>query len=30
MHLEDGKSIGAAAALFGCERWVVHRAIHGA
>ena len=30
MHLEEGKSIGAIAALFGCGRTVVHRAIHGA
>jgi DNA invertase Pin-like site-specific DNA recombinase len=29
MHLEEGKSIGAIAALFGCGRTVVHRAIHG-
>ena len=27
MHLEEGKSIGAIAALFGCGRTVVHRAI---
>jgi DNA invertase Pin-like site-specific DNA recombinase len=25
MHLEDGKSIGEIAALFGCGRTVVHR-----
>jgi DNA invertase Pin-like site-specific DNA recombinase len=30
MHLEESKSIGAIAALFGCGRTVVHRAIHGA
>jgi DNA invertase Pin-like site-specific DNA recombinase len=30
LHLEDGKSIGAIAALFGCGRTVVHRAIQGA
>jgi DNA invertase Pin-like site-specific DNA recombinase len=30
MHFEEGKSIGAIAALFGCGRTVVHRAIHGA
>ena len=29
MHLEEGKSIGAIAALFGCGRTVVHRAIKG-
>jgi putative DNA-invertase from lambdoid prophage Rac len=29
LHLEDGKSIGAIAALFGCGRTVVHRAIQG-
>ena len=28
MHLEEGKSIGQIAALFGCGRTVVHRAIH--
>jgi DNA invertase Pin-like site-specific DNA recombinase len=27
MHLEDGKSLGAIAALFGCGRTVVHRAV---
>jgi DNA invertase Pin-like site-specific DNA recombinase len=27
LHLEEGKSIGAIAALFGCGRTVVHRAI---
>jgi DNA invertase Pin-like site-specific DNA recombinase len=30
LHLEEGKSIGQIAALFGCGRTVVHRAIHGA
>ena len=30
MHMEEGKSIGQIAALFGCGRTVVHRAIHGA
>jgi DNA invertase Pin-like site-specific DNA recombinase len=30
MHLQEGKSIGQIAALFGCGRTVVHRAIHGA
>jgi DNA invertase Pin-like site-specific DNA recombinase len=30
MHLEEGKSIGAIAALFGCGRTVVHRAVQGA
>src|ERR1700760_2700607 len=30
MHIEEGKSIGQIAALFGCGRTVVHRAIHGA
>jgi DNA invertase Pin-like site-specific DNA recombinase len=29
MHLEEGKSIGEIAALFGCGRTVVHRAIKG-
>jgi DNA invertase Pin-like site-specific DNA recombinase len=29
MHREEGKSIGAIAALFGCGRTVVHRAIKG-
>ena len=29
MHLEEGKSIGQIAALFGCGRTVVHRAIKG-
>ncbi len=29
MHLQEGKSIGQIAALFGCGRTVVHRAIHG-
>ena len=29
MHIEEGKSIGAIAALFGCGRTVVHRAIKG-
>jgi DNA invertase Pin-like site-specific DNA recombinase len=28
LHLEEGKSIGQIAALFGCGRTVVHRAIH--
>ena len=27
LHLEEGKSIGAIAAMFGCGRTVVHRAI---
>ena len=30
MHVEEGKSIGQIAALFGSGRTVVHRAIHGA
>ena len=30
MHIEDGKSIGQIAALLGCGRTVIHRAIHGA
>ncbi len=30
MHLEEGKSIGVIAALFGCGRTVVHRAVQGA
>jgi len=30
MHMEEGKSIAQIAALFGCGRTVVHRAIHGA
>jgi DNA invertase Pin-like site-specific DNA recombinase len=30
VHMEEGKSIGQIAALFGCGRTVVHRAIHGA
>jgi DNA invertase Pin-like site-specific DNA recombinase len=29
LHFEEGKSIGAIAALFGCGRTVVHRAIQG-
>ena len=29
MHLREGQSIGAIAALFGCGRTVVHRAIKG-
>jgi DNA invertase Pin-like site-specific DNA recombinase len=27
LHLEEGKSIGTIAALFGCGRTVVHRAV---
>ena len=30
MHFEEGKSLGAIAALLGCGRTVVHRAVHGA
>jgi DNA invertase Pin-like site-specific DNA recombinase len=30
MHLGEGKSIGAIAALFGCGRTVMHRAMKGA
>ena len=30
MHLEEGKSIGSIAALFGCGRTVVHRAVKAA
>jgi DNA invertase Pin-like site-specific DNA recombinase len=29
LHNEEGKSLGQIAALFGCGRTVVHRAVHG-
>ena len=29
LHNEEGKSLGKIAALFGCGRTVVYRAIHG-